>query len=102
MTVCLLCVFATKGRRYTTAAITGTRTVADTCPSTWGASTGASSGAGDEVRNALHALVAEQSELALAHDTADLRQLMRTALAANNDAELLRVLHVRAPFGWSG
>ncbi|KAH9924941.1 hypothetical protein B0H21DRAFT_886279 [Amylocystis lapponica] len=51
-------------------------------------------GSEQQIRSTLHALVAQQSEHALAHDTADLRQLMRAALAANNDAELLRVLQV--------
>ncbi|TBU21950.1 hypothetical protein BD311DRAFT_869668 [Dichomitus squalens] len=42
----------------------------------------------------LQAVTARQNERDMVYDTADLRQLMRTALQANNDAEMIRVLQV--------
>ncbi|KAI0753878.1 hypothetical protein C8Q74DRAFT_1307834 [Fomes fomentarius] len=42
----------------------------------------------------LQAVTSKQNERDMAHDAADLRQLMRTALQANNDAEMIRVLQV--------
>ena len=42
----------------------------------------------------LQTLTARQSERDTVHDAADLRQLLRTAMQANNDAEMIRVLQV--------
>ncbi|KAI0701586.1 hypothetical protein C8Q76DRAFT_697968 [Earliella scabrosa] len=42
----------------------------------------------------LQAVTARQNERDTVHDAADLRQLMRTALQANSDVEMIRVLQV--------
>ncbi|KAI0742205.1 hypothetical protein C8Q80DRAFT_1186590 [Daedaleopsis nitida] len=42
----------------------------------------------------LQALTAKQNERDMVHDVADLRQLLRTALQANNDVEMIRILQV--------
>ncbi|OBZ74270.1 hypothetical protein A0H81_05040 [Grifola frondosa] len=47
-----------------------------------------------QIRETLQVLTEKQNERDMAHDTADLRQLMRAALQANNDVEMLRVLQV--------
>ncbi|KAH9985258.1 hypothetical protein BJV77DRAFT_1084863 [Russula vinacea] len=46
------------------------------------------------VQKTLHALKAAQNVQDRAHDFADLRQLMRTALAANDDAAMIEVLQI--------
>ncbi|KAH8112737.1 hypothetical protein DFH11DRAFT_1606815 [Phellopilus nigrolimitatus] len=48
----------------------------------------------DEIRKELVALVQQQNQLDHALDTADLRGLMRAALATSSDAEMLRVLQI--------
>lgn len=47
-----------------------------------------------QIRAALQAVLSRQNEHDVVYDTADLRQLMRTALQANNDMEMIRVLQV--------
>ncbi|KAI0632558.1 hypothetical protein C8Q77DRAFT_1058832 [Trametes polyzona] len=42
----------------------------------------------------LQEVTARQNERDMVHDTADLRQLMRAALQANNDVEMIRILQV--------
>lgn len=42
----------------------------------------------------LQALTARQNERDMVYDAADLRQLMRTALQANNDLEMIKILQV--------
>ena len=48
----------------------------------------------ESVRKTLHALRAAQNAQDRVHDTADLRQLMRTALSTNDDAEMIGVLQI--------
>ncbi|KAL6299815.1 hypothetical protein BKA93DRAFT_569950 [Sparassis latifolia] len=48
----------------------------------------------DEVRATLQELAERQNEQDLVQDTADMRQLMRAALQANSDVEMIRVLQV--------
>ncbi|KAI0364174.1 hypothetical protein BV20DRAFT_956762 [Pilatotrama ljubarskyi] len=47
-----------------------------------------------DVLATLQAVTARQTERDMAHDAADLRQLLRTALQANSDVEMIRVLQV--------
>ncbi|KAF7353961.1 Protein kinase domain-containing protein [Mycena venus] len=47
-----------------------------------------------EVLPALYSIHSSQNTLDFAHDTADLRSLLRDALATSNDVEMLRVLQV--------
>jgi abelson tyrosine-protein kinase 1 len=48
----------------------------------------------ESVHNTLHALVALQNTKDRAHDMADLHQLMRAALAANDDVAMIEVLQI--------
>jgi abelson tyrosine-protein kinase 1 len=48
----------------------------------------------ESVRKSLHALRSAQNVQDLVHDTADLRQLMRTALSTNDDAAMIGVLQI--------
>ena len=47
-----------------------------------------------QVLATLQAVTARQNERDMAHDAADLRQLMRAALQANSDVEMIRILQV--------
>ena len=48
----------------------------------------------DQIRMTLSAITMKQNEHDIAQDTADLRQLMRSALQANSDVEMIRILQV--------
>ncbi|KAI8992697.1 hypothetical protein BD414DRAFT_481927 [Trametes punicea] len=48
----------------------------------------------DHVLATLQALTARQNEHDMAHDAADLRQLMRAAIQTNSDVEMIRILQV--------
>lgn len=48
----------------------------------------------DQIRTTLSAINFKQNEHDLAQDTADLRQLMRSALQANNDVDMIHILQV--------